>query len=265
MNRGYVSRNRRATTIQSIQSMAIASGEVLISMVGMLLLAIPAGAQVTTTLTSPITSPSTPPKVRLIEWNLPAQADATPGAVVVDTLGHDANRMWFVTCTADPHLYRMEFPKSFMKGSRNGRRGSSAAHDGRNQKGPRVARPPVHLHTNDLERYGGGGRARRYGSNKMQRHELPDDDLPGPDAHSGLMSLTWPSTMGTTCSRRYAGISIPHRATCSGSPRHQQRHRHALERARPARERAGMASSRKISPRILLVSPESPFTRPNRR
>src|SRR3954451_15906760 len=87
-----------------------------------------AGAQTSLTSTTAAASPSAgviltsttnPPKARVIEWNLPAQGDASPGAVVVDTQGHDANRMWFVTRVGlnNPHLYRMEFPKSLMKGS----------------------------------------------------------------------------------------------------------------------------------------------------
>src|SRR3954466_13424322 len=66
-----------------------------------------------------LTNTTNPPRARVIEWNLPAQGDASPGAVVVDTQGHDANRMWFVTRVGlnNPHLYRMEFPKSLMKGS----------------------------------------------------------------------------------------------------------------------------------------------------
>jgi len=76
-----------------------------------LLSAGPASAQVTAPLTAK------PPRVRMIEWNLPVQGDARPGAVIVDTLGHDANRMWFVTRLTQPHLYRLDFPKSLMKGS----------------------------------------------------------------------------------------------------------------------------------------------------
>jgi hypothetical protein len=93
------------------------------AMVGALLTAMPAAAQVpppppaASVAPAAITTATKPPKVRLIEWNLPAQADATPGAVVVDTQGHDKSRMWFVTRSGEPHLYRMEFPKSLMKGS----------------------------------------------------------------------------------------------------------------------------------------------------
>ncbi len=60
---------------------------------------------------------TTQPKVRLIEWNLPAQGDSTPGAVIVDTMGHDKDRMWFVTRDFNPNLYRVEFPRSLMKGN----------------------------------------------------------------------------------------------------------------------------------------------------
>ncbi len=79
----------------------------------------PAAAQTQTTAnaTSTVSNTTAQPKVRLIEWDLPAQADATPGAVVVDTMGHDKDRMWFVTRAAQPHLYRLEFPRSLMRGS----------------------------------------------------------------------------------------------------------------------------------------------------
>src|SRR3954469_2813030 len=87
-----------------------------------------AGAQASLTSPTAAASPSAgviltnttnPPKARVIEWNLPAQGDASPGAVVVDTQGRDANRMWFVTRVGlnNPHLYRMQFPKSLMKGA----------------------------------------------------------------------------------------------------------------------------------------------------
>jgi len=65
------------------------------------------------------TTVSNPPRIRVIEWSLPADQtspDARPGAIVVDTQGHDVNRMWFVT-RIQPHLYRLDFPRSFMKGT----------------------------------------------------------------------------------------------------------------------------------------------------
>jgi hypothetical protein len=76
-----------------------------------LLSALPATAQTAPTIT--------PAQIRLIEWNLPAQGDATPGAIIVDTMGDDTNRMWFVTRSVQPNLYRVDFPRSLMKGAAN--------------------------------------------------------------------------------------------------------------------------------------------------
>jgi hypothetical protein len=68
-----------------------------------------------TTLSTALTAAPTP-KVRIIEWDLPAEADLSPGAMVVDSQGDDQNRIWFVTRVGGPpHVYRMDFPKSFMK------------------------------------------------------------------------------------------------------------------------------------------------------
>jgi hypothetical protein len=67
---------------------------------------------------STVTTATSTPQVRLIEWDLPTQLDAAPGAMVVDTQGDDRNRIWFVTRTgAPPHAYRMDFPSSLMKGN----------------------------------------------------------------------------------------------------------------------------------------------------
>lgn len=74
------------------------------------------GGAVTTTTTTVSTTTATP-QARLIEWDLPAQSDVNPGAMVVDTMGHDKNRVWFVTRVGVPHVYRLEMPHSFMKGS----------------------------------------------------------------------------------------------------------------------------------------------------
>src|SRR5262245_18909269 len=63
------------------------------------------------------TTTVTPPRIRVIEWNVPAQGDATPGAVIGDTIGHDQDRMWFVTRAGTPNLFRLEFPRSLMKGN----------------------------------------------------------------------------------------------------------------------------------------------------
>ena len=79
------------------------------------LLALPAAAQ---TQTTTILNPA--PTARIIEWDLPSEADMSPGAIVVDTQGHDKNqnRMFFVTRQGIPQarVYRLEFPKSLMKG-----------------------------------------------------------------------------------------------------------------------------------------------------
>ena len=55
----------------------------------------------------------------IVEWDLPAQADASPGAMVVDSMGHDKNRLWFVTRLGStaPHVYRLDAAKSLMKGN----------------------------------------------------------------------------------------------------------------------------------------------------
>jgi hypothetical protein len=81
-----------------------------------LFLASAAFAQIT--ISNPV-SPVLPviTSARLIEWDLPPQADTSPGAMVVDTQGDDRNRLWFVTRAFEPHVYRMDFPSSLMKGS----------------------------------------------------------------------------------------------------------------------------------------------------
>jgi hypothetical protein len=54
----------------------------------------------------------------LIEWDLPAVADSSPGAMVVDTRGDDNNRVWFVTSVgAIPKVYRLFPQKSPTKGA----------------------------------------------------------------------------------------------------------------------------------------------------
>jgi len=67
-----------------------------------------------TTLSTALAAPA-PTQARIIEWDLPAQADAVPGAMIVDTQGDDRNRIWFVT-RFDGHVYRMDFPSSLMRG-----------------------------------------------------------------------------------------------------------------------------------------------------
>src|SRR5436305_13145597 len=105
MNRAGVATNGAWQAKQTVAGSAI--GPILgvgVALLGMLLTATPAAAQLTSgstavanTSVAAISLPSTAtPKVRVIEWNLPAQADATPGAVIVDTMGQDSSRMWFV-------------------------------------------------------------------------------------------------------------------------------------------------------------------------
>jgi streptogramin lyase len=65
----------------------------------------------------PVASVST---AHLVEWDLPFQADANPGAVVVDTRAEDYNRLWFVTrvgFTGEPRVYRFDPPQSLTRGS----------------------------------------------------------------------------------------------------------------------------------------------------
>jgi hypothetical protein len=53
----------------------------------------------------------------IIEWDLPAVADASPGAMVVDTRGEDDNRVWFVTRLGNQRVYRLNPMRSPMKGA----------------------------------------------------------------------------------------------------------------------------------------------------
>ncbi len=59
-----------------------------------------------------------PRMVHIVEWDLPAEADASPGAMVVDTRGEDNNRLWFVTRLGAPQrAFRLDPSRSLMKGS----------------------------------------------------------------------------------------------------------------------------------------------------
>jgi hypothetical protein len=51
----------------------------------------------------------------IVEWDLPAQADASAGAMVVDTTGDDQNRLWFVTRLGAQRVIRFDPAKSLMK------------------------------------------------------------------------------------------------------------------------------------------------------
>jgi ice-binding like protein len=70
----------------------------------------------------PADATNAPPSVKsrtahIVEWDLPAPADASPGAMVVDTQGYDQNRLWFVTRLGDPRVYRFDPSKSLMRGN----------------------------------------------------------------------------------------------------------------------------------------------------
>jgi hypothetical protein len=52
---------------------------------------------------------------RIVEWDLPADADFNPGAMVVDTRGEDNNTIWFVTRQGGQKVYRFNLQQSLMK------------------------------------------------------------------------------------------------------------------------------------------------------
>jgi len=70
-------------------------------------------------LASPTTSTAPSAKqlgsARVIEWDLPADADFNPGAMVVDTRGEDNNTIWFVTRLGGQKVYRFNLQSSLMK------------------------------------------------------------------------------------------------------------------------------------------------------
>src|SRR3954470_6607113 len=75
-----------------------------------------------TTIVPPITSGPKRGAAHVIEWDLPAGMDFSPGAVAVDTRGEDNNRAWFVTRFGTPEdtpagrkVYRFDFGPSLMK------------------------------------------------------------------------------------------------------------------------------------------------------
>jgi len=78
---------------------------------------VPAYAQLTsaTTTVLPGGSATSSPTARIIEWDLPAKADASPGAMLVDSDGRDRNRIWFVTRAGVPRVVVLDMPKSLMK------------------------------------------------------------------------------------------------------------------------------------------------------
>ena len=52
---------------------------------------------------------------RVIEWDLPADVDFNPGAMVVDTRGEDNNTIWFITRIGAQKVYRFNLQSSLMK------------------------------------------------------------------------------------------------------------------------------------------------------
>src|SRR2546428_8056892 len=52
----------------------------------------------------------------IVEWDLPALADASAGAMIVDTTGDDQNRLWFVTRLGDQRGIRFDPATSLMTG-----------------------------------------------------------------------------------------------------------------------------------------------------
>ena len=50
----------------------------------------------------------------IVEWDLPAIADASPGAMIVDTTGDDQNRLWFVTRLGAQRVIRLDPATSLM-------------------------------------------------------------------------------------------------------------------------------------------------------
>src|SRR4051812_10033172 len=104
-------KTRDTRSAAATKPMNKASHTLMLTLAGGLLTALPAGA-----------TGSTPPPVQMrtthiVEWNLPAIADASPGAMVVDTRGEDKNRLWFVTRLGLQRVFRLEPSKSLMKGS----------------------------------------------------------------------------------------------------------------------------------------------------
>ena len=52
----------------------------------------------------------------IVEFDLPAPADASPGAMIVDSQGRDKNRLWFVTRLGNQRVVRLDAARSLMKG-----------------------------------------------------------------------------------------------------------------------------------------------------
>lgn len=68
-------------------------------------------------ITPTSTATSAAPQARLVEWDIPAVLDASPGAIVVDSRGDDDNRLWFVThIGSPPRVFRFDPARSLMSG-----------------------------------------------------------------------------------------------------------------------------------------------------
>jgi hypothetical protein len=84
---------------------------------------------------------SEPVQVPLVEWDLPQGVDFQPGAIVVDSQGHDKSRVWFVTRFGAPaKVYRFDPAKSLLKGQANWT-SYELANDGSFSGGLRKIRP----------------------------------------------------------------------------------------------------------------------------
>lgn len=68
-------------------------------------------SQVGLKATGATTAPPTTGTAKAIEWDLPAQMDSLPGAIFVDMVG-DGNRVWFVSRSDAPHVYRVDLPSA---------------------------------------------------------------------------------------------------------------------------------------------------------
>jgi hypothetical protein len=93
-SRAAASRLRRGVARQLIQYTALA---------GVLLLALPVAATAQTS-------------AHIVEWDLPMRADASPGAILVDSQGDDINRLFFVTRLGAQRVIRLEPARSLMTG-----------------------------------------------------------------------------------------------------------------------------------------------------
>jgi hypothetical protein len=78
---------------------------------------------------------------RVIEWDLPADADFNPGAMVVDTRGEDNNTIWFVTRLGGQKVYRFNLQRSLMSNGGPARWTSWDLVPGTNMGGIKKLRP----------------------------------------------------------------------------------------------------------------------------